>query len=119
MMQCGRQNLADCCMTGWHRHIRGVINLPDLEFASQFFIGQKLISDVDPGLGAARQSMQHHDDAPPRVEGLHQIQMRLIDSTLTSKQPSQRLLVESRTCQLQAVASRKVTSQWHALTMEL
>jgi len=70
-----------------------------LEFASQLFIGQKLIGNVDPCFGAARQSMHHHDDAPPRVERLHQIQMRLIDATLTPKQPSQGLLVESRTRQ--------------------
>ncbi len=105
-------------MIGWQRHVRGVIDLPDLEGAPQFFVGQKFIGHVDPSLGAARQSMQHHDDAPLWIEWLHQIQARLIDSTVTPKQTQQRLPIELRACQPQTIASCEIASQRNALPME-
>ena len=112
------QRLAHRVVVERDRHVGRVVELPDLEAGADPLVAHEFVGHVDPGLGTAGQAVDHQDDAAVRVVGLHQVEMRTIDALLPAEQAAQRLPVEARTCQPQAVAGGEIGRQRHLLSLQ-
>lgn len=82
-------------MAGDQRQVGRIVDQPDLELAPQLLVTLDFVGQIDPGLGAARQPVQHDDDAALWIKGLQQVQVRSLDAALAAQQCAQRLLVEA------------------------
>ena len=100
------------------RHIGRVVDLPDLVMLAQRLIAQDFVGEFHPGFRAAGQSVQHDDDPPVRIVGLHQVDVRAVDATLAPEQAAQRLAVEIGTGQPYAIAGREIGRQRHTLAAQ-
>jgi len=113
VLQRALQGLANGLVVQRQRGVGGVVDLPDLVVAAQVLVAQHLVGHVDPGLGAAGQSVQHDDGASVRVVGLHQVDAGAHDAVAQPHQGAQRLGGKAGARQPQPVARGEVARQRH------
>ncbi|HEY4561075.1 MAG TPA: hypothetical protein VIG54_10085, partial [Lysobacter sp.] len=113
------QHLAQFVVVPGDRQAGRVVDLPDLVAVAQRLVAHHLVGEVDPGLRAAGEAMDHQQDAAVGIEALHAVDVRLAQPAGSAQQRQRGLPRERRLGQPHAVAGGEVRGERQAAPAQL